>query len=242
MHEMLMAIEKRGELSLTKRDLRRLKRARQEATALSARREDIESLDDAIAVDSGASVSLMKNGRWLKDLDSQVRATIRTATGEKTQTEAHGPLRIRTRDSKGTTTELKKIGDAHLLHDLTFSLLSVSQLTKCGCTITFNPKEGFLITPDGTKVKFKQRKGLYFMPTAKGRKSRDRHSTRGHQGSTKDTRARAVKTPSSTEGKVKSTMKMLKHSDYHPTATSGLRLDVHCMIAGIGANHAAQRL
>ena len=92
-----------------------------------------------IIIDSGATITLLKKHRWLRELATRLTAIVKTATGDTTKMEAHGPIQIMTRTSEGKHLMLDKIGEGHLLRDVTFSLMSVSQLCNHGCTVVFKP-------------------------------------------------------------------------------------------------------
>ena len=158
--ENVLAIDS-GTAHLSEKDIRKLKGLHKEIQALTARSNGKHHReDDLVAVDSGATLSLMRSKKWLLKLQTRLRAIVRTATGEKTQTEAHGPLGIATKNREGKHVLLGDIGEAHFLRDLTFSLLSVSQMCDHGCTVTFQPKGAQILTPDNEIIKLNRQRGL----------------------------------------------------------------------------------
>ena len=132
-----------------------------------------ERAPQGIVVDSGATLTLLKKNKWLGKITNRLNAVVRTATGEKTMTEGHGALEIITQDRGGQLTKLQDIGQGHILRDITFPLLSVSQMNDHGCSVVFKPKEAFMITPGGTQIPFKRDNGLFFLPTPKDQKRGD---------------------------------------------------------------------
>ena len=122
-----------------------------------------------LIVDSGATVTLLKKTKFLRQINNRIKLAVRTATGTETTTRGKGDLVIHGCIQDGTIKKLGGIGTGHLLPDLTHSLLSVSHLCSNGCTVIFKPKEAYLVTPDGDKVLFERHQGLYILPnTATG--------------------------------------------------------------------------
>ena len=143
-----------------------------------------------LIVDSGATVTLLRKTKWLRQIENRVKLAVQTATGTKTTTRGKGDLVIHGCIQDGTVKKLGGTGTGHFLPELTHSLLSVSQLCSNGCTIIFKPKEAYLVTPDGDKVLFKRHQGLYILPnTATGEVLKVGTIAPDHQGesSTKHT-------------------------------------------------------
>ena len=124
-------------------------------------------------VDSGATLTLLKKSSWLKKISNRLNAVVRTATGARSTTQGHGPLKIITADRDGRLTKLQDIGQGHVLEDIAFPLLSVSQMNDHGCSVVFKPKDAYMVTPSGTQIPFERENGLFFLPTAKGHKAGD---------------------------------------------------------------------
>ena len=118
-----------------------------------------------VIVDSGASRTFLNKQKWLKNIHRRIQLTVRNATGGKSSTTGKGEVNLRTIDSKGNLVDMGKLGSAYLLPNLTYSLLSVSEMNKQGFTVVFAPKEGYILHPDGTKIPLEKKQGLFFMPT-----------------------------------------------------------------------------
>jgi len=141
-----------GKLKVTAEEMKKLRKLRGEIMRVNkaynlhrpskrARQTQRSNKVGRFVVDSGATITLLRSKSWLKRLLTRVRAIVKTATGESARTRAHGPLQIWSRNRKGESVNLGRIGEGHLLRDLAFPLLSVSQLCKHGCTVVFKPKD-----------------------------------------------------------------------------------------------------
>ena len=117
-----------------------------------------------ICIDSGATITLLKKSKWLQQMLARLTATVRMATGGESRTKAHGPMKVWTKRRDGASIALDGVGDGHLMNELTFSLLSVSQLCDHGCTVVFKPKNAFLLTARGEHAPLERDQGLYFLP------------------------------------------------------------------------------
>ena len=228
-----------GVARLTPKDLLKIKGLTKKVVALNRRRiPKNRRLKDAhrIIIDSGATISLLRKHRWLRQLATRLTAIVKTATGEATKTEAHGAIQIMTRNSKGEHMKLKDIGEGHLLRDITFSLMSVSQLCDHGMTVVFKPKEAYMITKDGEKIPFSRERGLYFRPTDKDSAGEDDgtfvnnlSAARPVDESTMEPTSRSASSTEKSDRKVKQTMRMLKRAGYDYQAVRSLRLGPDCI-------------
>ena len=120
-----------GVARLTEKDLRALRKLRKKVIALNVRRDKCyrrSGTKGKIAIDSGATITLLRKSKWLQKLCARFKAIVRTASGQGIKTKAHGPIQIMTRDGSGNHVKLSDVGEGHLIRDIMFSLLSVSQL------------------------------------------------------------------------------------------------------------------
>ena len=152
-----------GVALLTEKDLCALRKLRKKVIALNTQRDKFyrsRKSSGRIAIDSGATITLMKKQQWLKRLTARLTAIVRTASGEGIKTQARGPIQIMTKDGRGRHVKLDDIGDGHWLQGILFSLLSVSQLCDHGCTVVFKPKDAYMITKRGVTIPFEREGGL----------------------------------------------------------------------------------
>ena len=170
-----MRLIRTGKLHVTSEEMKKLRKLRGEIRhvnrvynlhqpARRTRQVQRSNKTERFVVDSGATITLLKSKKWLRQLLTRVRAIVKTATGESVKTKAHGPLQVWSRNRKGENVSLGRVGEGHLLRDLAFPLLSVSQLCKHGCTVVFKPKDAYMITADNEVIPFDQEGGLYFLP------------------------------------------------------------------------------
>ena len=235
--ELVMAM-KAGVARLTPRELHKIRALRRKVIALNTRRytRNRQMRDSRrIIIDSGATITLLKKHRWLRKLATRLTAIVKTATGDTAKTEAHGPIQIMTRNSKGEHMMLDNIGEGHLLRDVTFNLMSVSQLCNHGCTVVFKPREAYMVTKEGEKIPFSKERGLYFLPTDERKSSRDDSDV------FVDNLAAAVPVTDCTtvdhdthqrdsERKVNQTMRMLRRASYDYRIANSLRLGPNCFV------------
>ena len=87
---------------------------------------------DRIAIDSGATINLLKSPKWIQSLSSRLQAHVRTANGGTSTTNGHGPMSIWVEGADGKPLKLDTLGGGYLMNDLAFSLLSVSRMCDHG--------------------------------------------------------------------------------------------------------------
>ena len=102
--------------------------------------------DERMVVDSGASRSFVKSSKWLQELHSRIKLTVQNATGGKSSSAGHGKVKIRVLLPDGTAMDLKRLGEAYHLPNLTYSLLSVSSLCKKGFSVKFKPTGAWTVS------------------------------------------------------------------------------------------------
>ena len=240
----------RPEIRVTPKEVKKLKTLRRQLKALQARtvvRVKGKRKHSRVCIDSGATLTLLRKQKWLRKLARRIMAVVRTATGERTPTEGHGPISIRTTGSDGKSIDLSGIGEGHLLSSLTYSLLSVSQLCSHGLTVIFKPKEAYMITKDGKKIPFEKHNGLYFLPTRSARNKQGATDTQKEVatltpfGTTDDLRAHLAESPTIIK-KSRKIINMLKRGGYHHALATDLSLNPECVVECIRARHATGRL
>ena len=72
-----------------------------------------------LIVDSGATVTLLRKTRLLRQIESRVKLAVRTATGTETTTRGKGDLVIHGCIQDGTVKKLEGTGTGHFLPELT---------------------------------------------------------------------------------------------------------------------------
>jgi hypothetical protein len=210
-----------------------------------------------ICIDSGATITLLKKSRWLQRLLTRLTATVRMATGGESRTKAHGPMKVWTKRRDGVSIALDGVGDGHLMNELTFSLLSVSQLCDHGCTVVFKPKNAFLLTARGEHVPLERDQGLYFLPDGesrrKGKSERKPDSKEGsdpqhaayvsnHLPAEAAMLAHIHRAASRNQRDIKRTTQAIRRANYHPSTAERLQLDHHCMLATMDVRASQHRV
>ena len=117
-----------------------------------------------ICVDSGCSTTVIADIKLLEKLKHDIQTQMKVATGELSTTTGHGKISIMTRNNHGEQQVFTDIGEGFTLKNLVFSLMSVSQMCKHGCSVIFKPKEAYILTPDGGHIPMEMDSGLYFIP------------------------------------------------------------------------------
>ena len=178
-------------INLSNQDIQELKEFASLSKSTPARPRRNRNHGNRIAVDSGATVSLIKKKEWLGSLQNRIKAHVTTANGSTSQTSGHGPLRVWVEQDNGCAIELKTIGEGFIMKDLTMNLLSVSQMCENGCTVVFKPHDAYLLTPDKQRVNLEHDGGLYFIPLTNDRDNNHNESPPSSTGkpSTKSARA-----------------------------------------------------
>ena len=100
-----------GVARLTQREVLKVRALRRKVIALNTRRYSRNRRmrdSQRIIIDSGTTITLLKKHRWLRELATRLTAIVKTATGDTTKTEAHGPIQIMTRTSEGKHLMLDK--------------------------------------------------------------------------------------------------------------------------------------
>ena len=156
-------------INLSNQDIQELKEFASLSKSTPARPRRNRNRGNRIAVDSGATVSLIKKKEWLGSLQNRIKAHVTTANGSTSQTSGHGPLRVWVEQDNGCAIELKTIGEGFIMKDLTMNLLSVSQMCENGCTVVFKPHDAYLLTPGKQRVTLERDGGLYFVPLTDNR-------------------------------------------------------------------------
>ena len=111
---MLVKAIRAGVARLSSKDIRKLRAMRNKIIALNTRRDKRHRRSGRtgrIAIDSGATITLLKKSKWLRRLATRFTAIVRTASGEGIKTQAHGPIQIMTRDGSGRHLKLDNIGE-----------------------------------------------------------------------------------------------------------------------------------
>ena len=81
-------------INLSNQDIQELKEFAFLSKSTPARPRRNRNHGNRIAVDSGATVSLIKKKEWLGSLQNRIKAHVTTANGSTSQTSGHGPLRV----------------------------------------------------------------------------------------------------------------------------------------------------
>ena len=191
-----------------------------------------------VIVDSGASRTFLNKQKWLKNIHRRIQLTVRNATGGKSSTTGKGEVNLRTIDSKGNLVDMGKLGSAYLLPNLTYSLLSVSEMNKQGFTVVFAPKEGYILHPDGTKIPLEKKQGLFFMPTIDA----DEHYRRAHDMGYIPTDDKVEEVAPTNEKVVKRTATALKRAAYDPGIARALCLRKDAIIINMQARHVTRKI
>ena len=240
----IMRLIQAGKLHLSAKEMKRLRNLNVELKRLkknkvlnlhkpSLRNRQVQrsGKTDRFVVDSGATITLLRSKKWLRTLLTRLRAIVKTATGESVRTEAHGPLQVWSRNRKGENVRLGSVGEGHLLRDLAFPLLSVSQMCKHGCTVVFKPKDAFMITAEGEIIPFEQEGGLYFLPTGAGVPDVNAHTLMARDEFIES----QVKSDPRIKSKSRKIMRMLKRAGYHHQVAGALRLDGPSLVYSVDA-------
>ena len=115
-------------------------------------------------IDSGAARHVLRLRSQLAKTMSRLKCHVQTATGQKKTLTEHGPISIFARNAEGKDSLITDVGQGFVFEELLYSLLSVSELCKHGCTVIFKPEHAHIILPDGQNIPLEQEAGLYFVP------------------------------------------------------------------------------
>ena len=241
-----------GKLKVTAEEMKKLRKLRGEIERTNraynlhrpskrARQAQRSNKVERFVIDSGATITLLRSKSWLKRLLTRVRAVVKTATGESARTRAHGPLQIWSRNRKGESVNLGRIGEGHLLRDLAFPLLSVSQLCKHGCTVVFKPKDAYMITAANEVIPFEQERGLYFLP--EDRRSKAVKDANAHVPvSPEEFHATLIESDPKILSKGRKTMRVLKRAGYHHQIAGALKLRGDALLWSVEAQYERAKL
>ena len=226
-------------VTLTKREATKLRRIHRAMKCRDGQEHASfrKSGDERMVVDSGASKSFVKSSKWLKELRSRIKLTVQNATGGKSSSAGHGKVKIRVLLPDGTQMDLKRLGEAYHLPNLTYSLLSVSSLCKKGFSVKFTPEGAWIITPERIRVKLEQEEGLYFLPTAKVQVDAKRRKTRSASEHEPKDCARAKM-----DARTRRCLKALKWCEYDQACARSLGLGGVTIPAVLSVAHAEARL
>ena len=117
-----------------------------------------------VIVDSGASQHAIKCEALLTAC-TRINKGIKVATADGVvhDIDRVGPVRVCTQNADGHAAVLDGIGQGMLYEKLLYSLLSVSQMCKHGCIVTFKQDGSRIDLPDGQTIPLEEREGLYFV-------------------------------------------------------------------------------
>ena len=118
----IMRLIRTGKLHVTSEEMKKLRKLRGEIRhvnrvynlhqpARRARQVQRSNRAERFVVDSGATITLLRSKKWLRQLLTRVRAIVKTATGESVKTKAHGPLQVWSRNRKGENVSLGRVGE-----------------------------------------------------------------------------------------------------------------------------------